>query len=110
MMMDLKVRVPVIWASVLFACMLFFMPLFKKSDSFYTINEFNEDVSKIYSDLGLFSQRRGDFQGAIKSYKRALAFNPEHSICLSNIEICKKKLKKNISNAVEFLAKLDSSN
>ncbi|MFH1254777.1 MAG: hypothetical protein V1646_05115 [bacterium] len=108
--MDFKVRAPVIWASVLFVCAWFFMPSFKKSDSFYTINEFNEDVSKIYSDLGAFSQRRGDFQGAIKSYTRALAFNPEHSICLNNIEICKKKLKKNISNAVELFAKLDSAN
>ncbi len=108
--MDLKVRGSVIWASILLGCAVLFMPLFKKNDSFYTINEFNEDVSKIYSDLGLFSQKRGDFQGAIKSYTRALEYNPEHAICLSNIEICKKKLKKNISKAVDFLAKLDSSN
>ena len=109
--MDLtKVQAPAFWIPVLFVCVWFFMHSSKSNDSFYTINEFNEDVSKIYSDLGAFSQRRGYFQGAIKSYTRALAFNPKHSICLNNIEICKKKLKKNISDAVELFAKLDSTN
>ena len=79
------------------------MPFFKSSDQGYTIHDFNEDMSKVYYDLGRFSQRRGDFQSAIKSYTLALAHNPEHSICMNNIEICKEKLKKNISNAVEFL-------
>lgn len=111
MTMNLKVRVSVLWTFVLFVCILFFTPFLKKSDQIvYTIDEFNEDLSKIYSDLGAFSQRRGDFQGAIKSYTRALTFNPNHSTCLNNIEICKKKLKKNISKAVELFAKLDATN
>jgi hypothetical protein len=108
MSMDLRVQTPVFWVSVLFGCALFFMPLFKKKDDqFYPVNDFKEDISKIYSDLGAFSQRRGDFQSAIKSYTRALAYKPEHSICLNNIKICKKKLKKNISNAVELFTKLE---
>jgi tetratricopeptide (TPR) repeat protein len=115
-MMDLSLRIPVIWVSILVVGLWFFLPFFKSSDEFdycentsYSIREFNEDMSKIYYDLGNFSLRRGDFQSALKSFSIALAHNPQHSTCIKNIELCKEKLKQNISNAVEFLAKLDSS-
>jgi len=107
--MDFRVQIPVVWISILVACVWLFMPFFKSSEQGYTIHEFNEDMSKIYYDLGNFSLRRGDFQSAIKSYSIALAHNPEHSTCIKNIELCKENLKKNISSAVEFLAKLDSA-
>ncbi len=110
--MVLRMQVPVVWVAILFMCVWFFLPFFKSSSDQdyggYSVNDFNEDMGKLYYDLGKLSQRRGDFQNAIKSYTLALAHNPEHSICMNNIEICKEKLKENMSGAVDLLTKLDS--
>ena len=100
-------RIPFFWVSVIFIFLWTFLPLFKKADLGYSISDFNEDMSKLYFDLGLFSQRRGDFEKAIKSYTLALDHNPESSICFENLEFCKKQLKNKISNTVNFISKLD---
>jgi tetratricopeptide (TPR) repeat protein len=95
-------RRPFFWVSILFACVWFCIPFFKQTDIGYSTRDFNEDMSKLYYDLGALSQRRGDFEKAIKSYTLALDHNPESSICWENLEFCKKKLKYKIHETSDF--------
>ena len=100
-------RVPFFGVSIVLACVWFCIPFFKQTDMGYSTRDFNEDMSKLYYDLGTLSQRRGDFEKAIKSYTLALDHNPESSICWESLELCKKKLKYKFSEAVDFFVNLD---
>lgn len=68
------------------------------NDQLYPLHDFDEDMNKLYSDIGLWSQRRGDFLKAIRSYEIALKHRPNDSRCVQNIEYCIKKFKKNFKN------------
>lgn len=67
---------------------------FMSNDKDYPIHDFDEDMNKLYSDIGLLSQKRGDFLKAIQSYEIALKHRPDDSKCMENIEFCIKKIKK----------------
>ena len=41
----------------------------------YTVEDFSQDTSKIYFDMGVFAQKRGDWQSAIRFYQAALDHN-----------------------------------
>ena len=105
--MDFSMRVPLFWVTVVLVSVWFCLPFFKQVDMGYSNQDFNEDTSKLYYDLGALSQSRGDYEKAIKSYTLALDHNPESAICWENLEFCKKQLKFKIHKAVDFLVNQD---
>lgn len=70
----------------------------------YGIREYNQDMSKVYRDLGWFSQARHDFASAIKSYTNALEKNPYYLECYDYLGIC-FELCKQFDKAIQTYLK-----
>ncbi len=60
----------------------------RAGENLYTIKEWNEDMSKMYFDMGRFSQKRRDFKSAIRAYTTALEKNPYFLECYENLGLC----------------------
>lgn len=43
-------------------------------------------------EQGLEHMRRGEFQGALQAWERALEFDPQHRVCRANLNLLKKRL------------------
>ena len=72
------------------------LPFFRNGNQFYPLHDFDEDMNKLYSDLGSLSQKRGDFLKAIRSYETALKHRPDDSECVKKLDVCLKKIKKSL--------------
>jgi len=81
--------------SFYWAVSIFFV---SNNDQLYPLHDFDEDMNKLYSDIGLWSQRRGDFLKAIQSYETALKHRPDDLRCVKNLEYCIKKIKKSFKH------------
>lgn len=63
-------------------------------ETLYSINDFHQDISKMYCDLGKFSQQRKDFNNAIKAYTRAIETNPAFLDCYEYLGTCLELCRK----------------
>lgn len=63
-------------------------PSRKRMEALYTQEEFNQDISKLYFDLGQLSQKRGDYQKAIAPYATALEHNPNDLEIYDHLGYC----------------------
>jgi uncharacterized protein HemY len=59
-------------------------------ENFYSKEEYHQDLSKIYFDLGRSAERRKDFQAAIRAYRIALEHQPDLSEANANLSHCLK--------------------
>src|SRR5271154_2057772 len=70
----------------------------QEMDESYTVQDFSQDASKIYFDLGCFAQKRGDFTAAIKFYQAALSHKDNFHDAVHHLKLCLElEQKTNIS-------------
>ena len=60
----------------------------------YTPQEYAQDMSKIYFDLGQGSERRGDFVAAVAAYQEALKHNPEAVEVQQHLKACQNRMRQ----------------
>ena len=75
---------------MLFVAWSFFLrakPTNRRDDG-YTIQDYAQDASRIYFDLGKFAQTRNDWETAIKFYKMALSLNQNFQPAVKHLEMC----------------------
>ncbi len=63
------------------ACLVFSLWWFginnpSMEENFYSKEEYHQDLSQIYFDIGRHAERRGDFDAAIRAYHIALEHTP----------------------------------
>ncbi len=83
-------RYPVFFAAA-YATFMFMSPYFfsqKTREPLYSTSDFNQDMSKMYCDIGLSSQKRHDFKSAIKAYTMAIEKNPYYLECYDYLGTC----------------------
>jgi tetratricopeptide (TPR) repeat protein len=87
-----RFRIPtIILGSLLFVAWSLFSRSKKNRtelEEMYTVQDFSQDASKIYCDLGLFAQKRGDFKTAIKFYQIALSHKDNYQDAVSHLKLC----------------------
>lgn len=94
--MHYYLRYPAIIAAG-YAAFVFVVPLFysqQPAENFYSLGDYNQDMSKLYRDIGKFSQQRRDFQAAIKAYTQALENNPYYLECYDCLGTCFELCRK----------------
>lgn len=78
---------------IVFGCCLafslwWFLATNRTAESYYTREEYYQDLSKIYSDLGQASYERNDLKAAIDAYKEAITLDPSLLKIYDRIGIC----------------------
>ena len=91
-----KLRFPaVILSGVLFISWSFVSNLKRNAvEDMYTLQDYLQDSSKIYFDLGRAAQNRGDYENAIKFYRIVLNHKPDHTEAHHNLTLCAAPTKK----------------
>jgi len=59
----------------------------------YPKEEYSEDLSRVYYDLGKSAQRRNDWSAAIRHYTTALNFKPDLMAAHQSLALCHRKQK-----------------
>jgi hypothetical protein len=64
----------------------------------YPKEEYSEDLSRVYYDLGKSAQRRNDWSAAIRHYTTALNFKPDLTAAHNSLCTCQKQFLSLASN------------
>jgi len=57
-------------------------------ETIYTHEDFCQDISRIYNDLGDFALKRGDYSAAHNAYNIAIEHRPDHQDLYKKLELC----------------------
>jgi hypothetical protein len=57
-------------------------------ENFYSREEYHQDVSKIYFDLGRSAEQRGDVRAAIRAYRISLEHMPDFADAQKRLRLC----------------------
>lgn len=62
---------------------------------YYPHEDYANDMSKIYFDMGCFAQNRGDFASAINFYNEALRIKKDFDKAYEHLKLCQARIGPN---------------
>lgn len=73
-------------------------------DLSYSKQEMDQDLCRIYTDLGLSAEKHKDFSSAVNEYKKALQHAPEALEARKHLSVCLQKLKASTAEVISCVS------